>query len=48
MSIFNIPRPPTKANSPPKAQEYHIDYTDSQDPVSDKWLYVDPQYLSEA
>ncbi len=37
-------RPPPKANSPPKTPEYHIDYTDSQVPVSDKYLYVDPQY----
>ena len=37
---------------PPMAQEYHIDYTDSQVPVSDNWLYagghvfsvMDPQY----
>jgi len=34
-------RPPPKANSPP---EYHIDYTNSQLPVSDNHLYVDPQY----
>ena len=37
-------RPPPKANSPPITPEYHIDYTDSQLPVSDNWLYVDPQY----
>ena len=41
-------RPPPKANSPPMTPEYHIDYTDSQLPVSDNYLYVDPQYLSEA
>jgi hypothetical protein len=37
-------RPPPKANSPPMTSQYHIDYTDSQLPVSDKWLYVDPEY----
>ena len=26
------------------APEYHIDYTDYQVPVSDNYLYVDPQY----
>jgi hypothetical protein len=33
-------RPPPKANSP----EYHIDYTNSQLPMSDNYLYVDPVY----
>jgi len=28
----------------PMTPEYNIDYTDSQLPVSDKWLYVDPVY----
>ena len=37
-------RPPPKANSPPMTPEYHIDYTNSQLPVSDNHLYVDPQY----
>jgi len=37
-------RPRPKANSPPMTPEYNIDYTDSQLPVSDKWLYVDPVY----
>lgn len=37
-------RPPPKANSPPIASQYHIDYTDSQLPVSDNYLYVDPVY----
>jgi hypothetical protein len=37
-------RPPPKTNAPPKTQEYHIDYTDSQVSPSDNWLYVDPQY----
>jgi len=38
------PRPPPKANSPPITPEYQIDYTNSQLPASDKWLYVDPVY----
>jgi len=37
-------RPPPKANSPPMTSEYHIDYTDSQLPVSDNYLYMDPVY----
>jgi len=37
-------RPTPRANAPPKAPEYYIDYTDSQLLVSDKWLYVDPEY----
>ena len=37
-------RPPPKATWLPKTLEYHIDYSDSQLPVSDKWLYVDPEY----
>ena len=37
-------RPPPKATGPPKTVEHHIDYSVSQVPVSDKWLYVDPQY----
>ena len=37
-------RPPPKTNLPTMAQEYHVDYTDSQVPLSDNWLYVDPQY----
>ena len=41
-------RPPPKATGPPKPPEYSIDYSVSQLPGSDKWLYVDPQYLSEA
>ena len=36
--------PPPKADSPPMSSEYHIDYTDSQLPVSDNYLYVDPVY----
>ena len=38
------PRPPPKATGPPRAPEYSIDYSTSQLPVSDKWLYVDPEY----
>jgi len=34
----------TKSEWPPRALEYHIDYTDSQVPVSENYLYVDPQY----
>jgi len=37
-------RPPPKANALAVVQEYHIDYSDSQVPVSDDYLYVDPQY----
>ena len=37
-------RPPPKTNASPMAPGYHIDYTDSQVPVSDNYLYVDPQY----
>jgi len=37
-------RPPPKAKSPPMSPDYHIDYTDSQLPVSDNFLYVDPVY----
>ena len=44
--------PPPKVTALPMAQEYHIDYTDPQVPVSDNWLYagghvfsvMDPQY----
>jgi hypothetical protein len=38
------PRPAPKATGPPKTPEYTIDYSTSQVPLSDKWLYVDPQY----
>ncbi len=37
-------RPPPRANAPPMAPEYHIDYTDSQVPVYDNYLYVDQEY----
>ena len=37
-------RPPPKATGPSKIQEYQIDFSTSQLPVSDKWLYVDPEY----
>ena len=35
-------RPPPKANSPPMAPQYHIDYTDSQLPVSDNFYMWTP------
>lgn len=38
------PRPPPKAKVPPKSPEYSIDYSTSQLPTSDKWLYVCPEY----
>ena len=38
------PRPPPKATGPQKTPEYSIDYSVSQLPGSDKWLYVDPEY----
>ncbi|MFH1351318.1 MAG: transposase, partial [Pseudomonadota bacterium] len=48
------PRPPPKATclradthrqaGPQKTPEYRIDYSVSQLPTSDKWLYVDPEY----
>jgi len=38
------PRPPPKETGAPKPPEYHINYSTSQLPVSDTWLYVDPQY----
>ena len=49
-------RPPPKATGPPKLAEYVIDDSFSQLPEftrrqsggSDNWLYVDPEYLSEA
>ncbi len=34
-------RPPPKAAG--KTQDYHLDNSTSQLPVSDKWLYVDPE-----
>jgi hypothetical protein len=37
-------RPPPKASGPPRAREYSIDYSVSQVPGSDNWLYMDPQY----
>jgi predicted Zn-dependent peptidase len=36
--------PPPKATGPPKIQKYKIDFSASQLPGSDKWLYVDPVY----
>jgi hypothetical protein len=42
-------RPPPKATLPEKTFECSIDYSSSQVlPDSDKWLYADPEYLSEA
>jgi hypothetical protein len=37
-------RPPPKASGPTKIAEYRIDYSTSQLPASDMWLYVDPEY----
>ena len=37
-------RPPPKASGPPKIAEYRIDYSTSQLPASDMWLYADPEY----
>ncbi|MBK5101843.1 MAG: hypothetical protein JJE15_12745 [Desulfobacteraceae bacterium] len=37
-------RPPPRVTGSPKIQEYKIDYSASQLPVSDKWLCVDPEY----
>jgi hypothetical protein len=37
-------RPPPRVTGPVKIQEYKIDYSTSQLPVSDKWVYVDPDY----
>jgi len=37
-------RPPPKASGPPKAREYSIDYSVSQVPGSDNWLYMAPQH----
>jgi hypothetical protein len=42
------PRPPPKATGPAKTPEHTIDYSTSQLPASDKWLYVDPEYPEEA
>jgi len=38
------PRPPPKAIGPQKNPEYSIDYSVSHLPVSDKWLYVYPEF----
>ena len=37
-------RPPPKATGSSKIPDYSIDYSTSQLPVSDKWLYVDQEY----
>ena len=34
-------RPPLRVTAPTKASEYSMDYTDSQLPVSDNWLYAE-------
>ena len=39
-------RPPPKANSPSMTPEYQIDYTDSQLPVSDNFLYAEGHVFS--
>jgi len=41
-------RSPTKSTGPPKIAECSIDYSTSELPVSDKRLYVDVEYFSEA
>ena len=38
------PRPPPKATGQTKIAEYRIDYSTSQLPASDTWLYVDLEY----
>jgi hypothetical protein len=38
-------RPPPKTNASPKG--VHIDYSDSQVPTSDEYLYTDPDYPIE-
>ncbi len=42
------PRPPPNPQAAAEKTETLIDDSFSQLPVSDKWLYVDPQYLSKA
>jgi len=37
-------RPPPKSTGPPKPPDYSIDYSVSQLPGSDNWLYADPVY----
>jgi hypothetical protein len=45
LDLWNVkPRPPPKATGSPKLPQYSIDYSTSQIPVPDKWLYVDPEY----
>ena len=36
--------PPRRVNETPKPIEPHIDYSVSQIPESDNWLYIDPEY----
>ncbi|MBW1799532.1 MAG: hypothetical protein JRJ85_02270 [Deltaproteobacteria bacterium] len=38
------PRPPPKVTEPTKIVEHSIDYSTSQLPASDNWLYLDPVY----
>ena len=38
------PRPPPIATGQTKIAEYSIDYSTSQLPASNNWLYVDPEY----
>jgi hypothetical protein len=38
------PLPPAKATGQPRAPEYSTDYSTSHIPISDKCLYVDPEY----
>ena len=38
------PRPPPRAIGPPKTPEYNIDYSVSQLPPSDDYLYLDVDY----
>jgi len=37
-------RQPTRVTALSKAPVYSMYYTDSQVPVSDTWLYIDPEY----
>jgi hypothetical protein len=47
LGLWNVrTRPPPRTTALPKIPDYSIDYTDSQLPVSDKWLYVDPEPAS--
>ncbi len=39
-------RPPPKANARSMAQQYHMEYNDSQVPLSDNWLYAEGHVFS--